>query len=142
MPVVSCSINGCQWQQERERLSDAIKLRDTHERLRHPDTYGAATNQPFNHPPVEQLSSVDWHTRGMDAIAAQPAGRRFTIYEVCAHLDEPPMSNGWQQLARDAHHMGLVEDVGGVNSKRPKTKGSKTTLWQRTTKAARTRGVA
>lgn len=142
MPVASCTINGCQWSQERANLADAIKLRDAHERLRHPDVYGAATNQPLELPPVAQLTSVDWHTRGLEAIAAQPARRRFTLYEVCGHLGDPPTSNGWQNLARDAHHLGLVEDVGGANSKRPGTKGSKTTLWERTTKAVGTRGAA
>lgn len=134
MPLARCLIDGCSWEQFREDLDDAVKMRERHEMLRHPDIYGVTTNQA---PPerVTQLADVDWWTQAIDAIAAQPAGSKFTLYEVCAHLDEPPRSNGWQQLARDAHHLGLVEDVGGVNSKRPGTKGSKTTLWERTEKS-------
>lgn len=133
MPVARCFINGCAWEQYREDAGEAAKLREHHELLRHPDVYGAATNQP---PPehVTQLADVDWWTQAIDAIASYQPGARFTIYEACAHLGEPPKANGWQQLARDAHHLGLVEDVGGVNSKRPGTKGSKTTLWERTGK--------
>ena len=40
MPVARCFIDGCQWQQLREDLDDAIKLRENHERLRHPEVYG------------------------------------------------------------------------------------------------------
>lgn len=130
--IIRCTIDGCQWQQVRETLDDAVRLRQRHEQLRHPDIYGAATNDPLPTPEHMQLATVDWWTRAIDVIAALPAGSRFTLYEACAHLDEPPTANGWQRLARDVHHMGLVEDVGGVNSKRPGTKGSKTTLWRRT----------
>lgn len=88
-------------------------------------------------PPVQweaptQLVSVTWWSRAIDRIAEQPAGSRFTLYEICADLDEPPSSNGWQSLARDAHHIGLIEPKGGVPSKRPGTRRSMTTLWQRT----------
>jgi hypothetical protein len=131
-PVARCKVEGCQWQQFREEFDDAVKLLQRHEQLRHPEQYGAATNGPAVPEGVHQLATVDWWTQAIDAIASYQPGARFTIYEACSHLGEPPTSNGWQSLARDAHHLGLVRDVGGVNSKRPGTKGSKTTLWERT----------
>lgn len=131
MPVAKCFIDGCQWQQHRDDLDDAVRLRDHHERLRHPDVYGVATNRIVDGT-VEQLADVDWWTRAIDAIAAQPAGRRFTLYEVCGHLGEPPTVNGWQNLPRDAKHLGLIVKVAGVESKRPGTRQSMTGLWERT----------
>lgn len=134
MTITRCFINGCQWEQYRDNPEDARKLREHHEMLRHPDVYGAATNQPLQTDPIRQLADVDWWTQAIDAIASYQPGARFTIYEACAHLDEPPTAGGWAQLARDAKHLDLIRDVGGVNSKRPGTKGSKTTLWERTEK--------
>jgi len=132
MHLAKCKVEGCAWQQTRDTLAAALKLREHHEALRHPDVYGVSTNQAPDYDPVEQLSTVDWWTRGIDAIAAQPARRRFTLYEVCAHLGEPPNSNGWQNLAKDAKHLGLIVKVGGVESKRPGTRQSMTGLWERT----------
>jgi hypothetical protein len=78
------------------------------------------------------VATAGWWQQAIDAIADQPAGARFTIYEVCGHLGEPPNANGWQNLARDAEHIGLIRKIGGTESKRPGTKGSMTGLWQRT----------
>jgi hypothetical protein len=137
MSIARCKVDGCSWEQYRDTETAALTLLRHHEAFRHPDIYGAETNQA---PPerVVQLADVDWWTQAIDAIAAQPAKRRFTIYEVCAHLDEPPTGNGWQNLTRDAHHLGLIEKVGGVESKRPGTRQSMTGLWERTEKRAPT----
>ena len=133
-PVARCFINGCQWEQYRDDAEAARKAREHHEMLRHPDVYGAATNQP---PPeqVHQLADVDWWTQAIDAIASYQPGARFTIYEACSHLGEPPNANGWQNLTRDAKHLGLIVKVGGAESKRPGTRQSMTGLWERTEQA-------
>lgn len=102
------------------------------------DTHAHPTRPPREIPlvePVERAAGAvvaghDWWARAIDAIAAQPAGSRFTIYDVCKDLPEPP--KGWANLAKDAEHIGLIRKVGGAESKRPGTKGSMTGLWQRT----------
>lgn len=130
MPTARCLIGDCQWEQWRDTRDAALALREQHERLRHPDVYGEATNQPRE--PVQQLVDVDWWTSAIDAISAQPAGRRFTLYQVCSHLGEPPHVNGWQNLVKDAKHLGLIVKVGGAESQRPGTRQSMTGLWERT----------
>jgi len=104
------------------------------------DTYAHPMRPPREIPTVEPVvcpvsavvATAGWWQQAIDAIADQPAGARFTLYEVCKHLPEPPNANGWQNLARDAEHIGLIRKIGGTESKRPGTKGSMTSLWQRT----------
>lgn len=88
--------------------------------------------EPTTRPVSAVVASAGWWQQAIDAIADQSAGTKFTIYEVCEHLPEPPNANGWQNLARDAEHIGLIRKIGGTESKRPGTKGSMTGLWQRT----------
>src|SRR4051812_3966543 len=98
MSIARCKVEGCTWQQERATMEDAMTLLRHHHMLRHPDVSGVTTVEV---PPVQQLADVDWWTQAIDAIASYQPGARFTIYEACAHLGEPPKANGWQQLARD-----------------------------------------
>lgn len=125
--VASCGL--CPWQILVFTDEEKQRKETTHTEQRHPEHVPTGTVER----PVQQIATVDWWNRAIDAIASQPPGSVGTLYEWCAHVPEPlnPKSQ-WGQLARDAEHLSLIKHVGYTQSKRPETKGSATGMWERT----------
>lgn len=95
-----------------------------------------AAADPVHEPdPLPQIAGVTWRSQALDALAQIAAtGRVFTVFEVANYgVGEPPGGHHeWGRLARDAHHMGLIEHVGFTESKRPGTKASAVKTWRGT----------